>query len=84
MDELKEGGGTLKEALIEAMSTSGKAVFFTGLSLTIGIATWIFSPILMQARLGMLLSFLILFNVIGTLIVLPSMIMIIKPRFFKQ
>ena len=84
MDELKEGGGTLKEALIEAMSTSGKAVFFTGLSLTIGIATWIFSPILMQARLGMLLSFLILFNVIGTLIVLPSMVMIIKPRFFKQ
>jgi len=84
MDELKEGGGTLKEALIEAMSTSGKAVFFTGLSLTIGIATWIFSPILMQARLGALLSFLILFNVIGTLVVLPSMIMIIKPKFFKQ
>jgi predicted RND superfamily exporter protein len=83
MDELKEGGGVLKEALIEAMSTSGKAVFFTGLSLTIGIATWMFSPILMQARLGALLSFLILFNVIGTLIVLPSMIMIIKPAIFK-
>lgn len=81
MDELKEGGGALREALIEAMSTSGKAVFFTGLSLTIGIATWMFSPILMQARLGMLLSFLILFNVIGTLIVLPSMIMTIKPKF---
>jgi len=84
IDELKEGGGTLKEALIEAMSTSGKAVFFTGLSLTIGIATWMFSPILMQARLGMLLSFLILFNVIGTLIVLPSMIMTIKPKFLKR
>jgi hypothetical protein len=83
MDELKEGGGSLKEALIEAMSTSGKAVFFTGLSLTIGIATWMFSPILMQARLGALLSFLILFNVIGTLVVLPSMIMLIKPKFFK-
>jgi len=83
IDELKEGGGALREALIEAMSTSGKAVFFTGLSLTIGIAIWMFSPILMQARLGMLLSFLIFFNVIGTLIVLPSMIMVIKPKFFK-
>ncbi|OGX18358.1 MAG: hypothetical protein A3K83_06375 [Omnitrophica WOR_2 bacterium RBG_13_44_8b] len=83
MDEFKEGGGSLKQALIEAMSTSGKAVFFTGLSLTIGIATWMFSPILMQARIGALLSFLILFNVIGTLVVLPSMIMVIKPRFFK-
>jgi predicted RND superfamily exporter protein len=83
MDELKEGGGALKEALMEAMSTSGKAVFFTGLSLTIGIAIWMFSPILMQARLGALLSFLILFNVIGTLVVLPSRIMIIKPKFFQ-
>jgi len=84
IDELKEGGGSLKEALIEAMSTSGKAVFFTGLSLTIGIATWMFSPILMQARLGALLGFLIFFNALGTLIVLPSMMMTIKPKFLKR
>jgi len=84
IDELKEGGGKLEGALIEAMSTSGKAVFFTGLSLTIGIATWMFSPILMQARLGALLSFLILFNVIGTLIVLPSMIMTLKPNLLRR
>lgn len=84
MDELRKGGGQLKEALIEAMSTSGKAVFFTGLSLTIGIAVWMLSPILMQVRLGALLSFLIFFNVIGTLMVLPSMIMTIKPKFFMR
>jgi len=41
-EELREGGGNLKDALVEAMSTSGKAVFFTGLSLTIGIAAWMF------------------------------------------
>ena len=84
IDELKEGGQTLEKALVEAMSTSGKAVFFTGLSLTIGIATWIFSPILMQARLGALLGFLIAFNVIGTLVVLPSIIMVLKPKFFMR
>jgi hypothetical protein len=84
IDELKKGGGSLKEALIEAMSTSGKAVFFTGLSLTVGIATWMFSPILMQARLGALLGFLIFFNALGTLIVLPSMIMTIKPKFLRR
>jgi len=81
MDEMKEGGGNLKNALIKSMSTSGKAVFFTGLTLTIGIATWIFSDILMQARLGALLAFFIFFNAIGTLIVMPSMIMTVKPRF---
>jgi len=83
-DELQEGGGNLKEALIEAMSTSGKAVFFTGLSLTIGIVAWMFSPILMQARLGALLGFFIFFNVIGTLAVLPSMIMTVRPKFLMK
>ncbi len=83
-ETLKEGGGSLKEALVEAMSTSGKAVFFTGLSLTIGIAAWMFSPILMQARLGVLLGFFIFFNTIGTLMVLPSMIMTVKPKFLRK
>lgn len=83
-EELKEGGGELKDALMRAMSTSGKAVFFTGIALTIGIATWMFSGILMQARLGALLSFFILFNVIGTLIVLPSMIMTVNPKFLRR
>ncbi len=84
MDEMKESGGNLKNALIRSMSTSGKAVFFTGLTLTIGIATWIFSDILMQARLGALLAFFIFFNAIGTLIVMPSMIMTVKPRFLNR
>jgi hypothetical protein len=83
-DELSEKRGSLSSALIESMSTSGKAVFFTGLSLTIGIATWMLSPILMQARLGALLAFFIFFNAIGTLVVLPSMIMTVKPKFLTQ
>ncbi|MCX5702880.1 MAG: MMPL family transporter [Candidatus Omnitrophica bacterium] len=80
----KEGGGSFKEALIESMSTSGKAVFFTGLTLTVGIATWMLSPILMQVRLGALLGFFIFFNAIGTLMVLPSMIMTVKPKFLRR
>jgi len=83
-ETLKQGGGSLKEALVEAMSTSGKAVFFTGLSLAIGITAWMFSPILMQARLGALLGFFIFFNAIGTLMVLPSMIMTVKPKFLRK
>ena len=83
-DILKERSISLKEALIEAMSTSGKAVFFTGVTLTVGIATWMCSSILMQARLGALLGFFIFFNAVGTLIVLPSMIMTVKPKFLRN
>jgi hypothetical protein len=82
-DELAKGGG-LKDAVVEAMSTSGKAVFFTGMTLSVGIATWMLSSILMQVRLGALLGFFIFFNVIGTLIVLPSMIMTVKPKFLMN
>jgi len=83
-DELKGGGGSLSHAVTEAMSTSGKAVFFTGLTLAVGIATWMLSSILMQVRLGALLGFFIFFNAIGTLIVLPSMIMTVKPKFLLK
>jgi predicted RND superfamily exporter protein len=83
-DELKEKGMKLKDAIIEAMSTSGKSVFFTGLSLTLGIATWMFSSILMQVRLGALLAFFIFFNAVGTLVILPSMIMTVKPKFLRK
>lgn len=83
-DELGKGGGSLSNAVTEAMSTSGKAVFFTGLTLAVGIATWMFSSILMQVRLGALLGFFIFFNAIGTLIVLPSMIMTVKPKFLLK
>ncbi|MDD5005031.1 MAG: MMPL family transporter [Candidatus Omnitrophica bacterium] len=84
-DELKEGGGvSLQDALVKTMSSSGKAVFFTGLTLTIGIATWMFSDILMQAKLGALLAFFIFFNAIGTLVVIPSMIMTVKPKFLMK
>jgi predicted RND superfamily exporter protein len=38
----------------------------------------------MQARLGALLGFFILFNAIGTLIVLPSMIMSVNPKFLYR
>ena len=83
-DELKEKKGVLEDAVVEAVATSGKAVFFTGLTLTVGIATWAFSSILMQARLGLILGFFILFNVFGTLIVSPSMIMTVRPKFLNR
>jgi predicted RND superfamily exporter protein len=83
-DELQTKGTSLKEAVVEAMSTSGKAVFFTGVTLTLGIATWMCSSIMMQVRLGALLGFFILFNAVGTLMVLPSMIMTVKPKFLRK
>ena len=46
---------------------------FTGVTLAIGVATWIISPIKFQADMGILLTFMFLWNMLGALILLPAL-----------
>lgn len=74
--KLKEGlaaGMNLDESYQYALSHTGKAVGFTGLTLAIGVATWIFSPIKFQADMGILLTFMFLWNMLGAMILIPSL-----------
>lgn len=66
-------GHPLRVAYQETLKTTGKAVSFTGLTLAIGVATWIFSPIKFQADMGILLTFMFLWNMIGALTLLPAL-----------
>jgi len=66
-------GHPLRLAYRETLKTTGKAVSFTGLTLAIGVATWIFSPIKFQADMGILLTFMFLWNMIGALTLLPAL-----------
>jgi hypothetical protein len=63
----------LQEAYFNTLKTTGKAVAFTGLTLAIGVGTWVFSPIKFQADMGILLTFMFLLNMLGALILLPAM-----------
>jgi len=69
---LKQGLG-LQEAYLNTLKTTGKAVSFTGITLAIGVATWIWSPIKFQADMGILLTFMFLLNMIGALCLLPAL-----------
>jgi predicted RND superfamily exporter protein len=66
-------GLTIHEAYRSTLYSTGKAVAFTGVTLAIGVATWIFSPIKFQADMGKLLTFLFLFNMVGALTLLPAL-----------
>ena len=57
----------------DTLLSTGKAVAFTGVTLAIGVATWIFSPIKFQADMGMLLTFMFLLNMVGALTLLPAL-----------
>jgi hypothetical protein len=52
---------------------TGNGVFFTGMILAIGLATWMFSPLKFQADMGLLLAFLFLMNMVGAMVLLPAL-----------
>ena len=78
--KLKEGL-VLQEAYFETLRTTGKAVSFTGVTLGIGVCTWIFSPIKFQADMGILLFFMFIWNMIGSMWLLPALArFLVKPK----
>jgi predicted RND superfamily exporter protein len=66
-------GDTLEEAFYKAMRLTGKAVIFIGITLGVGVFTWIFAPLKFQADMGILLTFLFLTNMLGAILILPAL-----------
>jgi predicted RND superfamily exporter protein len=66
-------GASLSEAYHAALLFTGKVVMLTGMTLAIGVITWIGSPIKFQADMGLLLAFMFLWNMLGALILLPAL-----------
>jgi hypothetical protein len=66
-------GDTVREAYFKTLEVTGNGVFFTGLILAVGLATWMFSPLKFQADMGLLLAFLFVMNMVGALVLLPAL-----------
>ena len=66
-------GMTLQEAYYQTLKSTGKAVVFTGICLAIGVVTWVFSAIKFQADMGLMLTFMFLWNMIGAIWLLPAL-----------
>ncbi|MGH8353662.1 MAG: efflux RND transporter permease subunit, partial [Pseudomonas sp.] len=67
LESFLRAGLPLQEAYYQTLKSTGKAVLFTGLCLAIGVATWIFSAIKFQADMGLMLTFMLLWNMFGAL-----------------
>ena len=81
---LRRGMG-IQEAYYNTLTTTGEAVSLTGAMLAVGVATWIWSPIKFQADMGMLLTFMFLWNMVGALWLLPALAhFLIKPEKFVE
>ncbi|MCH8262984.1 MAG: MMPL family transporter [Proteobacteria bacterium] len=80
LDSFMKEGKPLKEAYMMTLQITGAGVIFTGVTLAIGVVTWIFSPLKFQADMGILLTFMFLVNMLGAILLLPAL----ANRFIKS
>jgi len=66
-------GASLTVAYKRSIEFTGKVVALVGVTLAAGVVTWIFSPIKFQADMGILLTFMFIWNMVGALILIPAL-----------
>ncbi|HXG52566.1 MAG TPA: MMPL family transporter [candidate division Zixibacteria bacterium] len=77
----RQGSRDLRAAVVEATATAGKAVLYTAVLISAGIAFWAFSPLRFQAEMGYQLLIILTMNMLGGLLLLPALIGLLRPRF---
>lgn len=81
MESYLHEGMPLVEAYYNTLKSTGNAVVLTGVTLAIGVVTWVWSPIKFQADMGIMLTFMFIWNMIGAVWLLPALCcFLIKPE----
>jgi len=71
----------LNGAISTTMTSVGEPVVFTAIAMTAGIIFWVFSPLMFQAYMGFFLAIILLLNMLGGLLLVPSFAAVLKPKF---
>ena len=66
-------GGSLATAYRRSLDFTGRVVALIGLTMAAGVITWAWSPIKFQADMGILLTFMFLWNMLGALVLIPAL-----------
>ncbi|AIL61803.1 efflux RND transporter permease subunit [Pseudomonas alkylphenolica] len=72
-------GMPLSEAYENAVAFTGRVVGLVGITLAAGVVGWAWSPIKFQADMGILLTFMFLWNMLGALILIPALSYFLLP-----
>ncbi|PRH82443.1 efflux RND transporter permease subunit [Arenimonas caeni] len=72
-EAMQTPGRTLSESYFIALKTTGIAIFYTALTLAVGVAMWIFSDLKFQADMGIMLTFMFVVNMVAAIIFLPAL-----------
>jgi len=63
----------VNDAYERTLRVTGASIIFTGITLAIGVVTWVFSPLKFQADIGIMLTFMFLVNMLAAIILLPAL-----------
>ena len=72
-------GLPLAVAYRKAVQFTGRVVALVGITLAAAVVTWAFSPIKFQADMGILLTFMFLWNMLGALVLIPALSYVLLP-----
>jgi len=70
---LQRQGVPLAEAYRKSLEFTGKIVALVGITMAAGVVTWAWSPIKFQADMGILLTFMFVWNMVGALVLIPAL-----------
>ena len=73
-------GLPLTEAFRNSVQFTGKVVALVGITLAAGVVTWAWSPIKFQADMGILLTFMFVWNMLGALVLIPALSYFLLPH----
>ncbi|MET1080509.1 MAG: MMPL family transporter [Pseudomonas sp.] len=72
-------GLSLSESYRGAVAFTGRVVGLVGITLAVGVVGWAWSPIKFQADMGILLTFMFLWNMLGALVLIPALSYFLLP-----
>ncbi len=72
-------GMSLSDAYENAVAFTGRVVGLVGITLAAGVVGWAWSPIKFQADMGILLTFMFLWNMLGALLLIPALSYFLLP-----
>jgi hypothetical protein len=74
----------MQEATINALKTTGRAVFYTVSAVVIGCLIFILSPLKFQMELGTMIAVIIGLNGLGAICLISPIIYLMKPKFIYR
>ncbi|MCB1623932.1 MAG: MMPL family transporter [Pseudomonadales bacterium] len=81
MREYLGQGLSVHDSFEKSMRVTGASIIFTGITLAIGVVTWVFSPLKFQADIGVMLTFMFFVNMLGAVLLIPALAAwLVKPK----